>query len=171
MKVFPTTQTNEQLEALIAWTISKQGLLLKTRNWVCHVQICLSLSLSHPPIVTTTTFETHNKIRSTHNPKNHQEKKKKKRPMKQSNVITVATVWVCVCEIEREKTTNLVKLWPWVPWMRLKRVKGGNWDRVDQPWIWGRWCWWLVFFFFFFFFVVMVVYVCESFWKCRIFLI
>ena len=209
MKVFPTTQTNEQLEALIAWTISKLGLLLKTQNWVCHVQICLSLSLSHPPIVTTTTFETHNKIRSTHNPKNHQEKKKKKtheveqchrgsystfethkqsqtiahnhyqnqinhlyhnkigsthnpknhpkkkkkkRPMKQSNVIMVATVWVCVCEIEREKTTNLVKLWPWVPWMRLKRVKGGNWDRVDQPWIWGRWCWWLVFFFFLFFF-------------------
>ena len=68
----------------------------------------------------------HNKIGSTHNPKNHPKKKKKKRPMKQSNVITVATVWVCVCEIEREKTTNLVKLWPWVPWMRLKRVKGGN---------------------------------------------
>ena len=59
MKVFPTTQTNEQLEASIAWTISKLGLLLglllKTQNWVCHVQICLSLSLPSTRSVQTIT--------------------------------------------------------------------------------------------------------------------
>ena len=54
MKVFPTNQTNEQLETLIAWTIStdspkeKLGLLLKTQNWVSHLLSNFSLSLSLP---------------------------------------------------------------------------------------------------------------------------
>ena len=99
MNAFPTTQTNEQLEASIAWTISKLGLLLKTQNWVCHVQISLSLSLSRPPTITTSTFETHNQSQTTtHNHSRNQinhlyhnkiistqkttKEKKKKRPMK-----------------------------------------------------------------------------------------
>ena len=123
MKVFPTTQTNERLEASIAWTIStdspkvKLGLLLKTQNWVSHLLSNLSLSLFlslSPPTVTATTFETHNqsqnkthnhcqnqinnlyhnKIRSTYNPKAHPKKRKRKKKKRDPRSKTMSLRWL-----------------------------------------------------------------------------
>ena len=84
----------------------------------------------HPPTVTTTTFETHNqsqttthnhcrnqinhlyhnKIRSTHNKKPQKKKKKNTRPMKQSDVIAVATPPLKPITNHKPQHTTIVKI-------------------------------------------------------------
>ena len=120
--------------------------------------LSLSLSLSHPPIVTTTTFETHNKIRSTHNPKNHPKKKKKKTHEAKQCHHGGYRLGVCVWDREREdnkpsKTLAMGSLDEIEESERWKLRSGGSAMDLRSVVV--------LVFFFFFVCVVMVVCVCE----------